>query len=121
MKHKHSHNGRQKAIGCLDRLLQESTEQEFIYGNLKLWLHENFREFFRYVIMPLYREPEVLPAEEEFAKLSPDEQVREMMRLTLGKDKPEHRESNQDALANRQKQLEASKDVEEEPTEQTSE
>lgn len=38
--------------------------------------------------MPLYVEPEVLPAEEEFATLSPDEQVREMMRLTIGSDKP---------------------------------
>lgn len=94
MRHKHSHNGRQKAIGCLDRLLQESTEQEFIYLNLKLWLHENFREFFRCVIMPLHVEPEVLPAEEEFATLTPDQQVAEMMRLTIGRDKPDGEKSN---------------------------
>lgn len=88
MRHKHSHNGRQKAIGALDRLLSEPKELEYVLEQLREWLHDDFRELYRHVLIPLYVEPEVLPAEEEFATLSPDEQVREMMRLTIGRDKP---------------------------------
>lgn len=111
MRHKHSHNGRQKAIGCLDRLLARPEEQEFADEQLKLWYHEDFRGFWKNVIMPMHVEPEVLPAEEEFATLTPDAQVREMMRLTLGIDKPT---SDVDALEARRSQ-----DVQKEPTEQT--
>ena len=94
MRHKHSLNGRQKAIGALDRVLSDEKNQEFMRLALEKELYNDPVKFFKTIIMPLHVEPEVLPAEEEFATLTPDQQVAEMMRLTLGRDKPDGEEHN---------------------------